>query len=143
MLNNYVLLVAIAAIVSQTLKYIISLFKTKDFSRKHARHIYMYSSGIPSSHTTVLTVSFLYLSKVLGWNSPLVLISATFSMFWLYEIYLQRKRFRALAAILDVEEEQEDELIFFKDLSGHDFIDMAVGLVLGIIIYKFFILFLV
>ncbi|HSX39671.1 MAG TPA: divergent PAP2 family protein [Candidatus Saccharimonadales bacterium] len=141
MFHNYILLIILAAAVSQTLKYIISLFKTKDFSRKHARHIYMFSSGIPSSHTTVLTASLLYLSKTLGWNNPIVLISVTYSLLWLYEIYLQRKRFRALAALLDVEEEQEDDLIFFKDLSGHDLIDLFVGFILGVVIYKLFILY--
>lgn len=54
---------------------------------------------------------------------------------------MQRKRYTALIDLLDslkIRELKHQEVLLFKDLSGHDFVDIAVGLVVGGSMYMLF-----
>lgn len=139
--NEFFALFAATMAVSQTIKYFLKLYSIKHFSLGHLKQTYLFSSGLPSTHTAILTASFLYFYHRLGSTNPMVFIFFVFALLWLYEIYMQRKRYTALIDLLDslkIRELKHQEVLLFKDLSGHDFVDIAVGLIVGGGMYALF-----
>lgn len=135
--NEFFIIFATTWAVSQTIKYFYKLYTLRYFSLKVLRRTYLYSSGLPSSHTAVLTSSFLYLYATLGAADPMVFVFLVFSFLWVFEIYMQRRRYRVLVDLLDLEHDHEDVAVM-KDLNGHDFIDIAVGMLVGILVFEMF-----
>lgn len=137
--NEFFVLCATTWAISQTIKYFYKLYTMKYFSLKHLRQTYLYASGLPSSHTAVLTAAFLYLYNTLGSADPMVFVFLVISYLWVFEIYMQRKRFRALANFLDNHRDvREEDISLMEDLHGHDFIDIATGLLVGILVFVVF-----
>ncbi len=121
-------------LTSQSLKYLFSSYNERKLSKKHAYHVYLFASGIPSTHTAVLTSSCLLVAYNQGVQSIMFYVMAIFSIFWLYEIQMQRKRFNALLDLLEPNlGRMESKLL--KDLSGHDLVDMIGGVVVGVLVF--------
>jgi len=133
---RYFELIIIAMIVAQTLKYISRLWVSRTFSVKDMGKTYLYNSGFPSAHSTVITVSSWYFYTNYGINNPLVQSHLLFAYFWLFEIYMQRKRHSSSTEyFLENVIANKEQLKILKDLHGHSFIDLVGGLVLGSIVY--------
>ncbi len=121
-------------LASQSLKFLFSTYNERKLSKKHAYHVYLFASGVPSTHTAVLTASCLMIAQTQGTASPLFYVMTLFTILWLFEIYMQRKRFNALLEILQPNMgKMESKLL--KDLSGHDLIDMVAGGVVGVVVF--------
>lgn len=139
-IDQYFKLLIITWIASQSLKFFITSFRRKKFSVKAIPHTYLFASGMPSTHSSILFASFLFLHRQLGNGSPLLFIFTVFSIFWLYEIYLQRRRFRILMELTDTKETHEKHILL-KELNGHDFRDIVLGIAVGAVVYKLFVTF--
>lgn len=139
--NEFLVLLATTWMISQTIKYLRKLYNVRAFSLGHLKNTYLYSSGLPSGHAAVLTAAILYMSHKLGTQDPLLYVLIIFGYFWLFEIYMQRRRFDAQIELLDslnIKELDHEDVKVYKDLSGHDLIDIGVGIVVAIIVYFFF-----
>lgn len=132
--ETYIGLIVGTWFVSQSLKYFLQVAMRRNFSLKELRFTYLYSSGLPSTHTAVLTTSFLYFYGLYGLHHAATLLSLMFSVLWIYEIYLQRKRYQVLIRLLDGSMPKKDFLLL-HDLSGHDIIDIVVGVFVGVGMY--------
>jgi acid phosphatase family membrane protein YuiD len=132
---SYFLLFFVTWLTSQTLKYILSLYKRKKVTLKHVAQTYLYSSGVPSTHTSLLTSTFLYMVGRHGFSDPLTYLVILFGIMWIFEIYLQRRRFSVLATFLEIPEDKQADLLLLKDLNGHDFVDIFVGVLVGGVVY--------
>ncbi len=138
---SYFLLFFTTWLTSQTIKYGLSLLKRKRSTFKHFAQTCLYSSGIPSTHTALLVATLLYMIGREGVSNPLTYIIVLFGIMWIYEIFLQRKRFLVLATLLKIPEEKQNDLLLLKDLHGHDFLDIFVGMFVGSGVYLAFWLF--
>jgi acid phosphatase family membrane protein YuiD len=142
--NELIKLLATTWMVSQTIKYLIKLYAIKVFSLGHLRKTYLYASGLPSGHAAVLTASFLFMLHKLGPQDPMIFILFVFGYFWLFEIYMQRKRYDAQIELLDslqLKELRHEEVKLYKDLNGHDLVDLAGGIFVAVVVYLIFIYF--
>lgn len=139
--NEFFGLIIATMAISQTIKYLVKLYTIRTFTLGHLRQTYLYSSGLPSSHTAVLTSSFLYLYHVLGPNNPVLFVFLVLGFLWIYEIHMQRKRFRVQVELLDslsIKGLSHEEVKLYKDLSGHDAIDIVLGFFVGIGVFWIF-----
>jgi acid phosphatase family membrane protein YuiD len=139
--NELLVLLATTWMISQTIKYLRKLYNVRVFSLGHLRQTYLYSSGMPSGHAAVLTSAILYMYHKLGPQDPLLYMIIIFGYFWLFEIYMQRRRFDAQIELLDslnLKSFKHEDLKVYKDLSGHDLIDIAVGILVAIVVYFIF-----
>lgn len=137
--NSYFLLPLVTWVISQSLKYLLRVIHDKGTSRKHAQYIYLFASGMPSSHTAVLCASLLLIGFTEGFNSGFFFIFLVFSCFWLYEIFMQRKRYQALIQIF---KESTDHIHqeALRDLNGHDLKDIIGGCLVGLSIFLIFVI---
>lgn len=139
--NEFFALVFTTWAISQTIKYLLQLYTIRNFSLGHLKKTYLYSSGLPSTHASVLTCSFLYMYNFLGPSDPMVFVLFVFGYLWLFEIYMQRRRFQAQIELLDdlgIKKLKHSEVQLYKDLSGHDLSDIAAGLLLGSLVFWVF-----
>lgn len=129
-------LIILTTVVAQTLKYITRLWVQRTFSIKDMRQTYLYNSGFPSAHSAAISASAVYFLHNYGINSPLVHSHLLFSYFWLFEIYMQRKRHTSSTEyFLDNVIEDKKQLKILKDLHGHSFIDIIGGVLLGLLMF--------
>jgi acid phosphatase family membrane protein YuiD len=139
--NEFIILLATTWMISQTIKYLRKLYNARVFSLGHLRQTYLYSSGMPSGHAAVLTSAILYMYHTLGPQNPLLYMIIIFGYFWLFEIYMQRRRFDAQIELLDslnIKELSHKDVEVYQNLSGHDLIDIGVGILVAIVVYFFF-----
>lgn len=129
MLAEYLLFLFGTWIVSQTVKFLVKLKKNK-FSLSYLKNSYLYYSGAPSSHAALIVMTLFFIADRSGLDSPSLLVAVLFSIIWLFEIYMQRKRFNSLVDILGFGGKRTDYAVL-KELNGHDFVDIIAGAVLG------------
>lgn len=134
-ISEYFFLFASTWLVSQTCKYVLKLLQLKSFRAKDLYHTYVYASGMPSTHAAVLSSSLLFLGNTLGLDNPITFVFAAFGIFWLYEIHLQRERFKVIARLLP--KAKKKDLALLRDIQGHDLSDLIGGVLLGTLIYFF------
>jgi acid phosphatase family membrane protein YuiD len=125
-------------VISQTIKYTLKTVRHRDYSLKTLKQTYLYSSGIPSTHSAILSSSLFFIAANLGTNHPIFYIFTLFSILWIYEIYQQRKRYHLIITFFDHQKINKESLAALKDLNGHDKTDIILGIVLGAAIFFFF-----
>jgi len=130
-MNDYLFFIAIAWFISQTIKYFIRKISRNNFKDKNFKKTYLFFSGIPSTHTAVLTTTILLTEKKIGVNNEIFPILLLFSVFWIYEIFLQRKRIQVLINHFAVN--KKEIVCLLEDWNGHALIDIFFGILVGII----------
>jgi acid phosphatase family membrane protein YuiD len=133
---QYFELIILTMLVAQTLKYISRLWVSRTFSVRDMGKTYLYNSGFPSAHASVITASGWYFLTNYGVESPLVQSYILFSYFWLFEIYMQRKRHTSSTEyFLENVIKDKEQLKILRDLHGHSLIDLGGGMLVGTILY--------
>ena len=94
----------------------------------------LFYSGPPSSHSAVLVVTLLFIKDTAGINQPVFIVLLIMCIFWLYEIYLQRKRFDSMVGLLDLKQ-KEAGVVKNREFHGHSLIDILSGIILGVVVY--------
>lgn len=135
MTREYLILLAASYLTAQTLKYFIKFFRVRKFSFKHLVQTYSYYSGPPSAHTATITTTLWHLGDKVGIQDPIFLVASFFSYLWLFEILMQRKRYNSSTNIFKPFNPDSDDLDLLKELSGHEKLDIALGLAIGTLVY--------
>ena len=133
-LNNHVLLVAIAAcVIAQVSKLFIELFKNGKFNP----HVMTESGGMPSAHSALVTALAVGIGQTIGWASVEFAIASTFAVIVMYDAAGVRqaagKHARVLNQIVDemFDENQTIRPDQLKELLGHTPLQVVAGSVLG------------
>ena len=134
LVNNPILLVALlACFVAQALKFVVELIKNR---RLNLRSL-VSTGGMPSAHSALVGALATGIGQNLGFNSPEFAIAALFAVIVMYDAAGVRqaagKQARILNQIIDeLFEEHEFNEEKLKELVGHNYIQVFVGLALGI-----------
>jgi len=84
MLTIYIVsTVFLTMFLSQTVKYVGKLVKGNGFSTKHLVFTYLWASGAPSTHTSIMFATLTQMILFFGLDSPVVLVTL---LFMSYEI---------------------------------------------------------
>jgi acid phosphatase family membrane protein YuiD len=81
-------------------------------------------------------MTLFYVRGIVTQNSPIFIVFLVFSILWIYEIFMQRKRFRSLIEMLGVSKNKF--LITNQEFHGHEVIDIVAGMALGGVLYFVF-----
>ena len=135
---KYIIFPLIVWIISQTLKVGYRLFIRKEkYSLKHILWIYQYGDGAPSTHSAII-VSVLY---ILGNQRGLdIIFCFALSMVFvvMYNLVEKRKRHLILESYLIRSSDPVLRAVVeegrMRDISGHSYFEIAVGVVVGIIL---------
>lgn len=135
--DNKILLVAMMAwIISQAIKVISTMIKTKklDFDRL------MGAGGMPSSHTATAIAASVAAGQTMGYDSAVFGIALVISFVVMYDATGIRRAAGKQAEILNeiVEKFRLHEKINYpeklKELLGHTLLEVFAGAILGIIL---------
>lgn len=99
MLDNYIAFFLGTWIISQSIKFLAKLLG-KQIAIKDFLNSYLYYSGPPSSHTALLVMTLLFVHSRSLENQLTLVPFICFTIIWLFEMYMQRKRFVLLAQAL-------------------------------------------
>lgn len=120
--------------LSQSVKYLARFVKRKRFSAKHLVFTYLWASGAPSTHTSIMFSTLTQMILFFGLDSPIVLVTLLFMSYEIYRILNQRKGYEAFEAlfgkILDKKANEQD-FYKLKDMLGHSIFDIIMGALLG------------
>ncbi len=120
--------------LSQTLKYVSRIIKKKKFSTKDLVFTYLWASGAPSTHTSIMFSTLTQLILFFGLDNPIVLVTLLFMSYEIYRILNQRKGYEAFEAlfgkILD-QKANEKDFYKLKDMLGHSIFDTIMGALFG------------
>jgi acid phosphatase family membrane protein YuiD len=79
-------------------------------------------------------MTLLYVRQQVSQNSPIFIVFLVFSILWVYEIFMQRKRFASLITMFGISKSNKS-LVINREFHGHELMDILAGIVLGAIIY--------
>lgn len=124
--------------ISQTLKVGYRLFVRKEkYSPKHILWIYQYGDGAPSTHSAVM-VSVLYILGIQRGIDIIFCFALSMTFVVMYNLVEKRKRHLILESYLLKSSDpflralpEEGKM---RDISGHSYFEIAVGVVTGIIL---------
>lgn len=134
LINNPILLVALlACFVAQGLKVVVELIK----NRKLNLSSLISTGGMPSAHSALVGALATGIGQTVGFNSPEFAIAALFAVIVMYDAAGVRqaagKQARILNQIIDeLFEDHEFNEEKLKELIGHNFYQVFVGLALGV-----------
>lgn len=118
---EYLYITLIALVVSQILKFIFRLiFNHKD--NKNFLWIFIWATGAPSAHSAVLVSNLVLLNRDIG-GSPVFMFCSLITIIFMYNLLADRKR--------EIIREANEKTL---DISGHSFVDIITGVLLGLII---------
>ena len=134
---KYFLLPIIVWVVSQTLKLIIRLtFRKEKCSWEHVRWIYEFGDGAPSTHSAIVISSLYVLAYQRGVDAVFG-FAFTASLIFMYSLVEGRKRQEILESFLGKSIDPairgivEDKKMF--DISGHNYFEVVMGILTGIV----------
>ena len=135
MLTIYIIsTVLLTMFLSQSAKYVAKVIKTKHFSVKHLVFTYLWASGAPSTHTSIMFATLTQMILFFGLDSPIVLVTLLFMSYEIYRILNQRRGYEAFEVlfgkILD-QKANEKDFYKLKDMLGHSIFDIVIGALLG------------
>lgn len=138
-MNNIFLSIVLAGIISQLSKIIISIFKRK--KKFNLKYLFV-TGGMPSTHSS-LVGSLLMIIWLTQGVTPLFFVVLTFSSIILMDsVGIRRSVGEEGKVIEEIIKIGKMEVNKFNYALGHNFIEMVVGLVIGIssavFIYNFF-----
>lgn len=129
---KFVIIPVLIWFISQTLKFFIRLFSSERKNIKDAIWVYSWAGGAPSTHTATIFGTLFLVGKYEGFNALFGFCFVT-AMIIIYNLVEDRKK------------EEMREGIFYGafnkilgsskllDISGHKFIEIVIGLPLGLI----------
>jgi len=110
------------------------LVKGKRFSTKHLVFTYLWASGAPSTHTSIMFSTLTQMILFFGLDNPVVLVTLLFMSYEIYRILNQRKGYEAFETLFGkILDQQANEKDFYKlkDMLGHSIFDTVMGALLG------------
>lgn len=120
--------------LSQTVKYLTRIVRRKQFSAKELVFTYLWASGAPSTHTSIMFSTLTQMILFFGLDNPVVLVTLLFMSYEIYRILNQRKGYEAFEAlfgkILD-QKANEKDFYKLKDMLGHSIFDTVIGALFG------------
>lgn len=123
---SYIYITLLSFFVSQTIKFLIKYFSdTKD--SKNVLWVFIWATGAPSTHSTILVSNLVLLYKDLG-ASPVFMFSCVVSIIFMYNLIADRKH--------ELIRGSNPQIL---DISGHAFFDIVCGILLGLVIGILFI----
>ncbi len=134
LVNNPILLVALlACFVAQALKVVVELIKNRKLNLRSL----VSTGGMPSAHSALVGALATGIGQTVGFNSPEFAIAALFAVIVMYDAAGVRqaagKQARILNQIIDeLFEDHEFNEEKLKELLGHTFTQVFVGLALGV-----------
>ena len=167
MLMSFLGLFFLTLLLSQLCKFLFRKEWLKERFFDEFVWVFIYGSGPPSSHTAVLTASLVFVGETSGYNTTVFISLLVSSLFWIYEMYMQRLRFYTISRLVYDDHKHNREVIRhwlkregkniveatrnflvkfttknkqnrrrlvyeWKDLAGHDFMDLIWGFLLGL-----------
>lgn len=135
-LHNRVLLCAIIAwVVAQSTKVIWTLIKTHHLDLERI----MGSGGMPSSHSASVVATTFAIGETVGYNQPIFGLAAMFSFIVMYDAANVRMAAGKQAKVINrlIKEIGEHKFQLdkeLKELLGHTYLEVVVGMILGIVI---------
>lgn len=139
--DKYIIIPIITLVVTQFIKLIIEIIMTKKFD---VSRLLSGSGGMPSSHTALVTslTTALFIGE--GFDSPVFAVSLVFSLIVAYDSMGLRLQSGMQAAAINklVEHNGLDSIGPLKEMIGHKPLEVAVGvldgIVMGIVLMHFF-----
>ncbi|HOZ03003.1 MAG TPA: hypothetical protein PKX78_00740 [Candidatus Woesebacteria bacterium] len=96
MFGSYLLFFLGTWVISQSVKFFVKILR-REITLKETFSSYLFYSGPPSSHTALLVMTLFFVYSRDPEDQILLITFMCFTILWLYEIYMQRKRFVLLA----------------------------------------------
>lgn len=133
--NKVLLCVIIAWIAAQGTKVIWSLIKNKKFDAERI----MGSGGMPSAHSASVVAATFAIGELAGYGSPIFGLAGIFSFIVMYDAANVRMAAGKQAKVINriIKEIGEHKFHMdkeLKELLGHTYLEVLVGMLLGIII---------
>lgn len=135
---KYILFPFIIWAISQTLKVFYRLFiRGEKYSFKHICWIYQYGDGAPSTHSAIL-VSVLYILAMQKGVGIIFSFALSMAIITMYNLVEKRKQHLILESYLAKGSDPVLRSIVeegrMRDISGHSYQEIAVGIITGIIL---------
>lgn len=139
--DKYIIIPLATLVVTQFVKLLIEIIMTKKFD---ISRLLSGSGGMPSSHTALVTslTTALFIGE--GFDSPVFAVSLVFSLIVAYDSMGLRLQSGMQAAAINklVEHNGLDSIGPLKEMIGHKPLEVAVGvldgIVMGIVLMHFF-----
>lgn len=139
-LNNKVLLcILIGWFTAQGTKVVWSLIKNKKFDAERI----MGSGGMPSAHSTSVVAATFAIGEIMGYHHPMFGLASIFSFIVMYDAANVRMAAGKQAKVINriIKEIGEHKFSMdkeLKELLGHTYLEVLVGMLLGILIGVYF-----
>lgn len=137
-MSEIIKLVIIPLIVwatSQSVKFIIAAIKMKSLPRDKIFWIYQWAGGAPSTHAAMLT-SALYLLGMYNGLNAVFGFAFVVSLILMYDLVAERRKQEMLEQhLINSKDKSLLKIVkdgYMLDISGHNFIEIAVGILFGI-----------
>jgi len=133
--NKILWVSALAWIIAQTLKVILTLILKKEFDIRR----FVGAGGMPSSHSALVVSLATSIGEINGYDSPYFAMAAIFALIVMYDAAGVRRAAGKQAAVINeiLEEIYAHKTIpqeKLKELLGHTPIEVIAGALLGIFI---------
>lgn len=138
---KFILIPLIALVFCQLIKLIIALVKNHDISFTRIVWEGFWVGKFPSSHSAVLASSFYLLAKY-SLNPSIVAFGLVISLLYIYGLVEDKKRqeiydgYMLKCSDISLQKIATDKKLL--DFSGHTFLEIFVGLIVGILIAVIF-----
>lgn len=133
-MDNRVLLCAIIAwMIAQSTKVVWTLIKERRFDAERI----MGSGGMPSAHSASVVASTFAIGQIMGYDNPVFGLAAIFSFIVMYDAANVRMAAGKQAKVINriIKEIGEHKFHLdreLKELLGHTYLEVIVGMILGI-----------
>lgn len=134
---QYIVIPLITVITSNIIKFIYFISKDKKYTTR-IKWILTWASGMPSTHSAVLTSLSLTIGLYQGFTSPLFAIITLISLIRMYDLILENKSYALVEKhITKARYKQFIKLVKEGNLErivGHTSIEVLAGIILGLLV---------
>lgn len=135
-MDNRVLLCAVVAwCIAQGTKVTWTLIRDKRFNAERL----MGSGGMPSSHSASVVAATFAIGQILGYDNPMFALAAVFSFIVMYDAANVRMAAGKQAKVINRMIREFGDHKFYldrdlKELLGHTYLEVVVGMILGVVV---------
>jgi len=131
-ISVYIVAAAVAWVVAQGLKYLITSIKTKGF--KDARLLYL-SGGMPSAHSATTTAMVVTIGTYEGTGSPVFALAVLLAAIVMYDaVMVRRSSGEQGSSLAELIRELKSKVRLPRAAKGHTPAEVAVGALVGLIV---------
>jgi acid phosphatase family membrane protein YuiD len=130
---HYVSFLLVTVVTSQLIKLMLKP-RANRASLAELENTLLYYSGPPSSHAAVLSMTLLYIKDRVTIDQSVFIVLLVMAILWLYEIFMQRKRFDSMVGLLGLKQ-KETGVVKNREFHGHSLVDILSGIILGVVVY--------